>query len=186
MPAKVVLLLLALVFAAGRAHGQAEPALTVYREADNLFNSTHPTDLTDSLALNGFEKVIQLLIKTSPAQGDTLLFQSYLKKGILLDVRNDIEEGKQAYLQAIKLHGLANRQSDSLLFRPYVYAGADYFNLNNFDSANYCLLQAERLVQQFPSIPETERLYNSLGALHYVNGNYLQSKKVCAAFMASC
>ena len=76
MPAKVISLLLALVFAGGCAYCQPERALAAYRKANILFNSTHPTDITDSLALTGFEEVIEQLKKTSSFQHDSLLFQS--------------------------------------------------------------------------------------------------------------
>jgi CHAT domain-containing protein len=175
MPAKV-LLLSAFLLLAGYAHTQPGRTTVAYLKADKLFNSSNPTAVTDSLSLAGFEWVIQELQKTASRQRDTLLFQSYLKKGILLDVKNSNEEAKNAYLQAIAVQQQNTASNDSLLFRPFVYAGADYFNLNNFDSANYFLVKATLLIRRFPQLPETERLYNTLGALHYVNGNYLQSK----------
>jgi CHAT domain-containing protein len=148
----------------------------VYRDADRLFNLANPTGVTDSMALAGFEKVIANLQQYPGSRYDSLLFQSYLKKGILLDVKNSYEAAKFSYLQALHIPGPANGLSDSLLFRVLIYTGSSYFNLNNFDSANYFLIKAESLTNRYPHLQEKERLYNTLGALNYVNGNYLQSK----------
>ncbi|MEP6725607.1 MAG: CHAT domain-containing tetratricopeptide repeat protein, partial [Bacteroidota bacterium] len=179
MPGKVILLLPAFLLQVcclcASPDKPGTPAAT-YRKANQFFNSTNPTETTDSLALAGFEQLIKQLEIAPDKLYDTLLFQSYLKKGILLDVRNNNTEAKDAYLKATGIPLRNTTLSDSLLFRPYIYAGTNYFNLNNFDSANYFLIKAEMLVKRFPHLPETERLYNTLGALHYVNGNYLQSK----------
>jgi len=180
MPGKVILLLPAfLALCCMLCANTGSPADKIkggYQKADQFFNSDNPTATTDSLALAGFEQVILQLEKTPLHQYDLLLFQSYLKKGILLDVSNKNEAAKDAYLKAAAVPSRNGAIPDSLLFRPYVYAGTNYFNLNNFDSANYFLIKAEILLRRYPHMPETERLYNTLGALHYVNGNYLQSK----------
>ena len=56
------------------------------------------------------------------------------------------------------------------------FAGAGYYNQNNFDSASYFLLQAAEAPND-TGVPEDRiRLYNTLGVLYYDNGNYLQSK----------
>ncbi len=180
MPGKVILLLpafLALLCASQAQPGKpAEPILTRYKKADRYFNSSSPTLVTDSLALACFNQVIAQIQRDASPQYDSLLFQSWLKKGILLDVANNNTDAKAAYLRAASLAHRNPTLGDSLLFKPFIYAGTNYFNLNNFDSANYYLIKAESLVNRFPLLPETERLYNTLGALHYVNGNYLQSK----------
>ena len=58
----------------------------------------------------------------------------------------------------------------------FIYAGAGYYKLNNFDSASFLLLQAEKNIIHITSLEDQVRLYNSLGVLYYDNGNYLQSK----------
>ena len=179
MPAKFILLLPALFLLEHGLYASPDKpgSLTsTYLKADKYFNFSLPTSNTDSLALAGFEDVIGQLEKKPDARYDPLLFQSYLKKGILLDVKNENEGAKTAYLHAVSIVPRNTALSDSLLFRPYIYAGSNYFNLNNFDSANYFLIKGEALLIKYPQMPETERLYNTLGALHYVNGNYLQSK----------
>src|SRR3569833_4054804 len=59
--------------------------LALYREADRLFHINVATPVTDSMALAGFEQVIAESDKAGAFTGrDTLLFQSWLKKGVLL------------------------------------------------------------------------------------------------------
>ncbi|MBO9633006.1 MAG: CHAT domain-containing protein, partial [Chitinophagaceae bacterium] len=106
---------------------------------------------------------------------DTLLFQSWLKKGILLDVKSNYPEAKNAYLAALSVHKKNTNWSDSLLFTVSLYTGSVYYHLNQFDSANYYLAKAEDLSKVWPGVPEKERLYNVWGAMFYESGNYRQS-----------
>jgi len=180
MPGRVVLLLLAFSlftsFQTEKPIPAAADLIKLYRKAEKMFGLTNPTDATDSLALSDFMIVIDRLEKNPAIGSNFILFQSYLKKGILVNVKNDFIGAKEAYLKALWILHTDSRLSDSLAFRAYVYAGTCYFNLNNFDSANYLLLQAERLIDRYPNLSEKERLYMTMGALYYENGNYLQSK----------
>jgi len=63
-----------------------------------------------------------------------------------------------------------------MAFRVYSYFGACYCNLNNFDSANYFLLQSRKMLDRYPELLERENLFNTLGVLYYDNGNYIQSR----------
>src|SRR5882724_6943272 len=154
-----------------RKRGVGEPLdriLQVYQKADKLFRLAAPG--TDSAALAGFMQVIAELKGHPDLPGrDTLLFQSYLKKGVLLDVKNDFTGAREAYLTALRLHwspqGMngGNKQNDSLSFVIQVYAGSCYYNLNNFDSASYFLLRAEALVGKVHDPDAEVRLYNTLG-----------------------
>jgi CHAT domain-containing protein len=196
MPGKVVLwliafLLLIVSFNFGHPAPAPSPAPTleriikIYRKADSLFHLSNTTPIIDSSALAGFEEVIADLVRypgvsgaagaggaAAKASRDTLLFQSWLKKGILLDSRNNYTGAKDAYLMALRLHTMR----DSASFVASVYTGTCYYNLNNFDSANYFLLKAEPLVDRFRDPDDAVRLYNTLGVLYYDNGNYRQGK----------
>jgi tetratricopeptide (TPR) repeat protein len=147
----------------------------LYAKANRLFQLSNPTAITDSIALITFQQVIDQL-ESRQALHDTMLFFSWLKKGILLDVKNNFPEAKAAYLKARAIKKQNAAWSDSLLYDVSVYTGSVYYRMNNFDSASYFLLQAEALSQQFPGVKEKERLYNELGALYFENGNYLQCK----------
>ncbi|MBN8852863.1 MAG: hypothetical protein BGO55_03805 [Sphingobacteriales bacterium 50-39] len=147
--------------------------LALYHRSDSLFHLSNATASSDSTALAGFEEVIRQVEKAVDFPGkDTLLFQSWLKKGILVDSRSDYAGAKYAYCRAFSFHP----PTDSLLFALYVYTGASYYNLNYFDSANYFLLKAEAMATRTRGQDDQVRLYNTLGVLYYDNGNYLQGK----------
>jgi CHAT domain-containing protein/Flp pilus assembly protein TadD len=170
---------LLLSFYGDKSGSPRDEIVKLYQEADRLYNFNNSTDSTYSLSLSYFETLIGKLEQSKPnPEYDSLLFHAYLKKAVLLDVvKTKYAEASQSYCKAISIQKSAKtRISDSLLFRALNYAGACYYNLNNFDSANYFLLQAQQLLKRFPAMPEKERLYNTLGVLYYVNGNYVQSK----------
>jgi CHAT domain-containing protein len=155
--------------------GNRKDILTLYNKANRLFNLPNPSGTTDSIALITFQQVIDRL-QAQAATNDTLLFFSWLKKGILLDVNNSYSQAIEAYLQAQHIKKSNPQWSDSLLYEVSVHTGSLYYRINNFDSASYFLLQAENLAQRFPGTKDKERLFNDLGVLYYENGNYLQSK----------
>jgi CHAT domain-containing protein len=150
----------------------------LYEKANTYFNLSHPTPATDSQALRLFSKIINELEKTQSRA--IILFQSYIHKGVLLDVTRNYKEALGAYTGAL---GCLHRHpdwNDSLFFKVYIYAGPDYYQLEFFDSAYDMLNKAELLADKFPGLPERDRLYNALGALYYESGNYLQSKNYFA------
>ncbi|HEY4208629.1 MAG TPA: CHAT domain-containing tetratricopeptide repeat protein [Puia sp.] len=147
--------------------------LALYHRSDVLFHLSNATPASDSTALAGFEEVIRQSERSDEFPGrDTLLFQSWLKKGILLDSKFNYQGAKEAYCHGLGFHP----PSDSLKFVLYVYTGASYYNLNHFDSANYFLLKAESMTARVHGQDDEVRLYNTLGVLYYDNGNYQQGK----------
>lgn len=178
MYGRITILVLAFLTVAFFDFGNPGPVpvgkiIQLYQYADNLFRLPNSTPATDSSALEGFGRVIGELQKAPAFPGkDTLFFQSWLKKGILLDSRYDYAGARDAYGTALGFHP----QTDSLAFVVYVYTGTSYYNLNNFDSANYFLLKAELMAGRFHDSEDQVRLYNTLGVLYYDNGNYQQGK----------
>lgn len=170
----IVTVLLLPLLHAGNTGAPGEDVLSLYRKAEHLFALENPTDQTDSVALSLYRRVID---KMEQKPVDSILFQSWLKVGVLLDVKSLFKEAKEAYLTAIRIRRQHHQAPpDSLLFRPYVYAGTVYYHLNDFDSADYYLLEAEKISNHFPQLEEQDRLYNALGALYHENGNYVQSR----------
>lgn len=80
----------------------------------------------------------------------------------------------EAYKQVITILK-ENQEADTLFFKPYLYAGSLFYNRNDLDSAAAYYKQAELILQRYPSITESERLYNKLGALFYETGDYRKS-----------
>ena len=149
--------------------------LALYRRSDSLFHLTRSTAATDSMALAGFSAVIaglKAVHKPRDIAADSLLAGALLRKGALLDATGDYMGAKMAYCDALSRH----RGNDSLEFVTDVYAGAAYYNLNHFDSANYFLLRAMTMAGRFSDRDDEVRLYNTLGVLYYDNGNYRQGK----------
>jgi CHAT domain-containing protein len=146
-----------------------------YKEANTLFYSANPTAESDERALQLYGSIIQTLEKQANAK-DTILFFSYLRQGVLLEVQSNAAGAQRSYLKAIAYKQQLPQLTDSVLFSLYLYTGATCYHLNNYDSARLFFDRAETLLQQYPGLPERERLYNSLGALYYEAGDYHQSK----------
>ena len=143
-----------------------------YDKAEHLYNLTNATPHTDSICLTAFRKAILMLNGLPRMQfSDSLLYQSYSRVGILCEVYNNFPEAVASYLAA----GDYSRNPEQK-FSTYIYAGVGYYKLNNFDSASFFLLQAEKNIALIRAPENQVRLYNSLGVLYYDNGNYLQSK----------
>ena len=152
----------------------ASPINALYQKANGYFSLSHPTAATDSMALLLFEQIISKAGQTNFP--DDLLFQSWLKEGVLLDVKGQYQEALKAYTGGLNCLRRHPEWSDSLYFKIYIYAGPDYYQLDNFDSATLLLNKAEELADRFHGLPEKDRLYNALGALYYESGNYLQAR----------
>jgi len=158
-----------------------------YHEADRLFNEgeniVNRKDYTEEKekklnndALSSFKNLQTELRKTDP-DFDSLSFFISFKIGVLEHYFDNFSEAKKAYFNAIELKEKLPAFADSLFFKPYLYFGIILYNENLFDSSLSIYKKAERIAQSY-SLPlqETERLYNTLGALYYETGNYRQAK----------
>ncbi|HVS96723.1 MAG TPA: CHAT domain-containing tetratricopeptide repeat protein [Puia sp.] len=174
---RFAVLFVLLLAVAGAVYGDggspSQRLAALYRKADSLFHLAQSTPATDSMALADFSAVIAGL-QAGPADGvtDSLLAGALLRKGVLLDAAGDYSGARAAYCGALLRH----RAEDSLVFVAEIYAGATYYNLNRFDSANYFLLHALTKTGRFNDRDDEVRLYNTLGVLYYDNGNYRQGK----------
>jgi len=172
---KIVFLLLVLLVCESPEFGHPDPpadkAIALYHQADRLFRLIDNTPATDSAAIAGFESVIRLM-PTLPdfKEKDTIYAFSWLKKGILLDASTNYPRAIEAYRRVLDIH----QQDDSLGFVAKVYAGAAYYNLTNFDSADYFLQKADGMAPEYRNWDAEVRLYNTLGVMYYDNGNYRQ------------
>ena len=143
-----------------------------YNIAEKLYNSDSPTESSDSIALLNYSKVIAILKNNS--ENDNLLFDSYLKSGII-SMSKANSRSLDYFLKSIELKHKSSIIADSLLFKSYLFTGNEYHNLFNMDSALYYYNQAEILQSKYPSINEGERLYNQTGVLYYETGDYKKS-----------
>ena len=177
MPTTGKFLCIAALLSALFQHTVALPRLPLeaeYQKANRYFELVHPTPATDSMALQLFSGIIA---RADAAHfPDDRLFQCWLKKGVLLDVKGRYREALDTYIGGLTCLRRHPEWSDSLYFRIYVYAGPDYYHLDNFDSAYALLNKADELAMRFPGLHEKDRLYNALGALYYESGNYFQAR----------
>ncbi|PWU01468.1 MAG: hypothetical protein C5B52_07325 [Bacteroidetes bacterium] len=146
-----------------------------YHYADSLYNLDNPNDNTDAAARLAFANVISIYSDSSRIP-DTILFNSYWKKGVLAEMIGKFDSAKVFYNQALHVSGKIPAFTDSLNFRPLLYLGALYYRENEFDSTRKVLERAEALADKYSLTQEVERLYNTLGALFFEGGNFLQSK----------
>lgn len=151
------------------------PVSEQYNHADSLFGLAEPTNETDAAARNEFDKVIEAC-KKQVGLPDSLLFNACWKKGVLEEVAGNDAEAKKLYLQALTVADEKKSLSDSVQFKPLLYAGGIYYRENKFDSTRILLEEAQALSEKYRMPQELERLYNMLGALYFEGGNYLQSK----------
>ncbi len=146
--------------------------ISAFDHADKLFNSPINSVSNDSACLSEFTRVITDLGRMNrERRTDSLMYESLYKVGVLQEVGQNYVKAVGSYVRAI-LYSINPDQK----FRMYVYAGAGYYNLNNFDSATYFLLIAADNAEKMGSSEDHVRLFNTLGVLYNDNGNYLQSK----------
>ncbi len=144
----------------------------LYLQAEKLYSSANATDESDHTAFLKYLQVINIL-NTEKKYIDTLV-DSYLKCGILQMSGNEPATALNYFSEAIEV--IKNSQlSDSLLFKPYLYAGTIYYGQNDLDSAGYYYRKAELVNSRYTGLSESERLFNKFGALYYETGDYNKS-----------
>ncbi|RYF96605.1 MAG: tetratricopeptide repeat protein, partial [Chitinophagaceae bacterium] len=157
--------------AVSRQHLQAR-----FAEANRLFNVDNPTSGTDQQALALFEEITEDAGISASGPDAELLFNAFIKKAILLELKPDYTASRVAYLRAVAINDANHAIRDSLSFQLFTHLGSAYYRLNNFDSARHYLKRAEKMLDKSTSRSDRARLYNTFGVLYYDNGNYFQSK----------
>ncbi|MBE7170761.1 MAG: CHAT domain-containing protein [Williamsia sp.] len=176
MGRKLVLLIVVWLIA---SNSKSQPGVplrhykTQYNDAEKYYNAADATDETDRLALQLYHAVIQTLSKSSA--DDAVLFDSYVKAGILQMSHQQEAASLLRFRAAIRLAKGNGMIPDSALFKPYLYAGSIYYTLYDLDSAYVYYRLAESIVQAYPLVGESERLYNKLGVLYFETGDYKNS-----------
>ncbi|HEX8316659.1 MAG TPA: CHAT domain-containing tetratricopeptide repeat protein [Flavisolibacter sp.] len=107
---------------------------------------------------------------------DSLRFYVCFKIGELQHYFENFSEAVLYYREAIAVKEKSGLP-DSLLFKPYLYAGLIFYNQNKFDTAVQFFKKAEAVQAKYGNgLAEAERLYNILGVLYYDRGNYKQAQ----------
>lgn len=146
--------------------------ISEYKKAERIYNSENATDKTDSIAFLSYLKTITFLEKT--ALHDSILFDSYVKAGIISMTRKKDSLALHFFLKSLSLK-ISSQLPDSLFFKSYLFTGTCYYTYFDLDSALFYFKQAENLLQKYPTLNEAERLYNKTGVLYYESGDYKKS-----------
>lgn len=152
----------------------------LYREGEEIVNRKDYTEQKEEQlnkdALASLKKLNTEIEKIEPGY-DSLSFFVNFKIGVLEHYFDNLSKAKKHYLSAIELKSSLPSMADSFFFKPYLYTGIILYNENLFDSSLIIYKKAERIAQSYAvPLQETERLYNTLGALYYETGNYSQAK----------
>jgi CHAT domain-containing protein len=172
---RIGLLVIFIVLAGSQSgqHPQHTPRyISLFREAEKLYYADVTNDVNDSIALATYLKVISL----HTGQPDSILWVSNFKAGIYLQTAGKFNEAIPYLKKAISLKGDVAAISENLLYLPELYLGNSYYFISMLDSAVYYYKRAEQIADHYPGIEGIERLYNTLGAINYESGDYLQSK----------
>jgi len=164
-----------------------EKLLAQYLQADHIFRQgeiiINRRDYTEEKeielnknALASFRRLLADFKKSETAYDSILFFTNY-KIGVLEHYFENLTAAGKAYADAISLKQKLPLIEDSFLFKPYLYLGIILYNESQFDSAISIYKKAENISAKYTRpLQESERLYNTLGALYNEMGNYNQSK----------
>ncbi|MGZ5285825.1 MAG: CHAT domain-containing protein [Flavisolibacter sp.] len=159
--------------------------LNEYRKAETWYNKAtaagtaavyneQEENRLNRLALEAFKKLLPGFDQVFP-QFDSLQFYTSFRIGELEHFFEAFQDALHAYNLSITIHKHSHLP-DSLLFKPYLYAGIIYYNQNKYDSASQYLKKAETVQTGYNySLEENERLFNMLGVLLYEKGDYKQA-----------
>ena len=152
---------------------------SLYQRAEALADDPRITeeelDKMNQRALDGFLSLLDTLSHGTP--DDSIAFFCQLKSGILQHYFYHYGEARTHYLAAIRLGEKMPPLPDSLLFKPYLYAGIIYHTMDQIDSAMWYYRMAEKIAAKYPEpLQEAERLYNTEGNIQLSTGNYGQAR----------
>ncbi len=145
-----------------------------YREANRLYNLDNPTTKTDSIALQLFQKI------SNSATGSNyrIAIESLVKAGNIHQGYQRFAEANALYHQALAINS-SYAKNEVLTYEAFLYLGSSLYFSNVIDSAQYYFEAASRIALSYSgkeTLPERDRLYNSLGAIYYESANYKQAK----------
>ncbi|TAE29807.1 MAG: CHAT domain-containing protein [Cytophagales bacterium] len=160
------------VLAQHRPQTALQLAQHAHQRGTYLYSQKNPTAQVDSESIANFKQVISLLPRNRA--NAPLLFDSQLKLGIFAHTYEQPTNALQYYRQAIQL-GRQFALRDSLLFKPYIYAGGIFQDIYEVDSAIHYCKKAEQLYERYPEIEDNRRLFNQLGMIYQSAGDYRQS-----------
>ena len=158
------------VLAQNKLEQQAQNFFSV---AEKNFLADEPTEETDKVAIDHYQKVVELF--ENAGQNGLLLAESYQRLASIDLGMGNFDEAKKGYHQALSLKKSLTQMQDSVYFQELIYLGDAHFLTDRPDSAEWYYIQAQHIATAYPEIYDIERLFNSFGAFFYQTGNYIQA-----------
>ncbi|MBL7726296.1 MAG: CHAT domain-containing protein [Dinghuibacter sp.] len=154
--------------------GNNPPPQRWYEQAMRLYSLENPTRQTDSLALVYFERCAE---KASLHKDFRLAADCLLRAGSIHQTYQRYDASAQFYHRSLHINRLYVNDS-RIAYEAALYLGSVSYFSSVIDSARYYFEQASAIAEQHRgnSLPELERLYNSLGAIYFETANYQQAK----------
>lgn len=152
----------------------AQPVATLWKQAEQLYNLEEPTKATDEKAAKLYLRISNELQGHQPVH--PLRIHSLIKAGNIEQTYARHLQARGYYLQAIRINQKPIADS-LLLYEAYLYIGSSYYLNDVIDSAKYFFEEAYALAIHLKAkdLPDQQRLYNSLGAIYFLSGNYAQA-----------
>ncbi len=172
-------LTLSFLFCSGFLMGQSDR-----EETKKLYQDTEALMLTlDSASskqvLANCTQIINLYTVEN-MKPDTLLANAYLSKGAIYHTFGQYRKALTSYLASFDIRKKMFATQDSLMFKNYVCLGQSYYEMLDYDSAEYYFIRAQQVSTYWKdSIEGVENFYNQTGVLYLSQGN---AKQACTFF----
>jgi tetratricopeptide (TPR) repeat protein len=156
-------------------------ATAIYQQAEELVATAGDNESqlikADDLyqqSLLAFNRILPSIERTG---ADSLVLLIKIKTGFIHYYFGNLAAAKKDYLAVLAIREKQSWIPDSLLFIPCLYTGGIYYDQDQFDSALFYYKIAEQINDAYPKpLPESQRLFNRLGAMHYETDNYQQAR----------
>lgn len=152
---------------------QPVPYAAWFKRAEELYNLDAPTEATDAEALAWYSRVIAAAPQADPLR----VIEALIKSGNIHQTYQRLEKADAFYHHALKLN---SQRMVALQFnyQCFLYLGTSKYQHGTYDSARYYFEKASDVDDNYrgaATLPDRERLYNSLGAIYYEAANYQQA-----------
>lgn len=152
---------------------QPLPYAAWFRQAETLYNLDAPTYQTDLEALGWYARVIDATAQADPLR----VIEALIKSGNIHQTYQQLEKADSFYHQALYLNA-AGTKALQFDYQCFLYLGTSKYQHGIYDSARYYFEKASDADANYrgaATLPDRERLYNSLGAIYYEAANYQQA-----------
>ncbi|MCU0373868.1 MAG: CHAT domain-containing protein [Chitinophagaceae bacterium] len=152
---------------------QPLPASAWFKQAETLYNLDAPTRQTDMEALGWYARVI-----AAGTQADRLrVIEALIKSGNIHQTYQQLEKADTFYHHALYLNA-GSAKALQFDYQCFLYLGTSKYQHGIYDSARFYFEKASDADANYrgaATLPDRERLYNSLGAIYYEAANYQQA-----------